>query len=59
VRRVFVNPQIIFKSEETSMYEEGCLSIPGVYEEIERPTKITIQALNEKGKPFTLEADGM
>lgn len=59
VRRVFVNPQIIYKSEETTRYEEGCLSIPGVYEEIERPVKITVQALNEFGKPFTLEADGM
>ncbi len=59
VRRVFVNPQIIYKSEETSSYEEGCLSIPGVYEEIVRPSKITVQALNEFGKPFTLEADGM
>ena len=59
VRRVFVNPQIIYKSDETTSYEEGCLSIPGVYEEITRPVKITVQALNEFGKPFTLEADGM
>ena len=59
VRRVFVNPQIIFKSEETSMYEEGCLSIPQVYESITRPVRVTVQALNEKGRPFTLEADGL
>lgn len=58
VRRVFINPSIIKTSEETSDYEEGCLSIPQVYESITRPSKVTVQALNEKGKPFTLEADG-
>src|SRR5574344_1873145 len=59
VRRVFVNPQIISTSAEMSDYEEGCLSIPGVYETIKRPAKVTVQALNEKGKPFTLDADGL
>ena len=39
-------------------YEEGCLSIPNVYEKISRPAKITVQALNEQGKPFTLNAEG-
>ncbi len=58
VRRVFINPQIIKTSEEVGEYDEGCLSIPQVYETITRPTKVTVQALNEKGKPFTLEADG-
>ena len=59
VKRVFINPQIIKTSEEVSDYEEGCLSIPQVYESITRPTRVTIQALNEKGRPFTLEADGL
>ncbi len=59
VRRVFINPQIISTSQETSFSEEGCLSIPGVYAEIERPAKITIQALNETGKMFTVDADGL
>ena len=59
VRRVFVNPQIVYKSDDLTSYEEGCLSIPGVYEDIMRPSKVTVQALNENGKPFTLEADGM
>lgn len=59
VRRVFINPQIIATSTELSDYEEGCLSIPKVYEKITRPVKVTVQALNEKGKPFTLEADGL
>ena len=59
VRRVFINPQIISTSTETGDYEEGCLSIPGIYEKINRPLKVTVQAVNEKGKPFTLEADGL
>lgn len=58
VPRVFINPQIIATSSEMCDYEEGCLSIPNVYEKITRPAKITIQALNEQGKPFTLEAEG-
>ncbi len=58
VRRVFINPQIIATSQETCEFEEGCLSIPNVWEYISRPAKVTVQALNEKGKPFTLEADG-
>jgi peptide deformylase len=59
VRRVFVNPQIMGTSEKTCMYEEGCLSIPGEYEEIERPEKVKIQAFDENGKSFVLEAEGM
>jgi peptide deformylase len=59
VRRVFVNPQIVWTSAEMSDYEEGCLSIPGVTENIRRPTKVKVQALNEKGRPFTLDADGL
>ena len=59
VKRVFINPQIIKTSEEVGDYEEGCLSIPQVYESITRPVRVTIQALNEKGRPFTLDADGL
>ena len=59
VRRVFINPQIIKTSEELSDYDEGCLSIPQVYETIRRPAKVTVQAINEHGKSFTLEADGL
>ena len=59
VKRVFINPQIIETSSELSDYEEGCLSIPKLYEKITRPVEVTVQALNEKGKPFTLKADGL
>ena len=59
VKRVFIYPQIIKTSEEVGEYEEGCLSIPQVYESISRPARVTVQALNENGKPFTLEAEGL
>ena len=59
IRRVFINPQIIATSEEIGDYDEGCLSLPKIYETIKRPVAVTVQALNEKGKPFTLEADGL
>ncbi|WP_296331956.1 peptide deformylase [uncultured Treponema sp.] len=59
VRRVFVNPQIIATSNDLCDYDEGCLSLPGFNETIKRPSKVTVQALNENGKPFTLEADGL
>ena len=59
VKRVFINPQIIKTSEEVGEYDEGCLSIPNVYETIVRPLQVTVQALNEHGKPFVLEADGL
>jgi peptide deformylase len=57
--RVFINPSIIETSPEQVKYEEGCLSIPGIWAEVVRPGKIKVQAWNEKGRPFTLEAEGL
>ncbi|AEJ20445.1 peptide deformylase [Gracilinema caldarium] len=57
--RVFINPTIIGTSSEIVQYEEGCLSIPGLYADVTRPEKVTIQAWNERGRPFTLDADGL
>ena len=59
VRRVFVNPQIVSTSSELGDYEEGCLSLPGFNESIRRPVKVKVQAMDEFGKKFTLEADGL
>lgn len=56
---VFINPEITATSVETVPYEEGCLSIPGVYEEVMRPQALQIQAWNEKGKLFKLECQGL
>ena len=55
---VFINPEIIASSGE-SMCEEGCLSVPGVYEKIRRAERVTVHALNRQGESFTLEADGL
>ncbi|HYR05159.1 MAG TPA: peptide deformylase [Gallionella sp.] len=55
--RVFINPEILASSGEEES-EEGCLSVPGVYEKVRRAEKVTVRALNEKGEPFTLEAEG-
>jgi len=56
--RVFVNPGLLTQEGEQTM-EEGCLSVPGVYEEVTRAAKITVRALGGDGKPFELEADGL
>ena len=57
--RVFINPSIIWTSQEQANMEEGCLSLPGFYAVVKRPGKIKIQAWNEKGRAFTLEVSGM
>jgi peptide deformylase len=57
--RIFINPSIIETSQELVKYEEGCLSLPGVWAEVSRPKTLTIQAWNEKGRPFTVEAAGI
>ena len=55
--RVFINPEIIASSGEEEC-EEGCLSVPGIYEKVRRAEKVTVRALSEKGEPITLEAEG-
>ncbi|MET0606056.1 MAG: peptide deformylase [Beijerinckiaceae bacterium] len=57
--QVFVNPEIIASSEDKAVYEEGCLSIPEYYEEVERPARVTVRYLDDKGIEKTLEADGL
>jgi peptide deformylase len=59
IPRVFINPVLKGVSPEVSLYEEGCLSIPGIYADVKRPEMISIDALDEKGKPFHLDADGL
>jgi peptide deformylase len=55
---VFINPKIIAKSGAQD-YEEGCLSVPGVYESVTRAEKITVEALDANGEKFTLDAEGL
>ena len=54
-----INPEIISRSKKTSIYEEGCLSLPGHYAEIERPESCIVEYLNYDGKQSTLKADGI
>ena len=57
--KVFINPEIIEKSEESTEMEEGCLSFPGIYQKISRSAKVKIKASDINGKEFTVEADGL
>ena len=57
--RVFINPEILSSSEEKSVYEEGCLSIPEYYEEVERPAKVRVRFMDVDGKVHEEEAEGL
>ena len=57
--RVFVNPEIVETSLEQGVFEEGCLSIPGVEAEVVRPLQVRVQAWNERGRPFSVDAEEM
>ena len=57
--RVFINPEIISSSEELSVYEEGCLSIPEYYAEVERPAQVKVSYLDRDGKEQVIDADGL
>jgi peptide deformylase len=55
----FVNPEIVWSSEEKSVYEEGCLSIPEYYEEVERPSRVRARYLDRQGARQEIEAEGL
>jgi peptide deformylase len=56
---VFVNPEILFKSETLKSYQEGCLSVPGLYDDVERPDVIRVRAQGPDGQVFERQADGL
>ena len=56
---VLINPKIVWASEETRVGDEGCLSVPGIYDGVERSTAIKVQAMDLEGKLQTLSAEGM
>ena len=56
---VFINPQVIWVSDETATYEEGCLSIPEYYEEVARPKAVKVKFLDLDGKPHEIQAEGL
>jgi len=56
--RVFINPKLL-KAEGSAVHEEGCLSVPGIYDKVTRAERITVEALDANGASFTLDADGL
>jgi len=57
--KAYINPEIIWASEEKQVYDEGCLSVPGVYDGVERPARVKVRAYDVKGEVFEQEADGL
>ncbi len=57
--RVFINPRIVAASPDEGDYEEGCLSIPGVYADVRRPLEITVEAWDERGTEYRRDFDGI
>jgi len=57
--RYFVNPEIVWRSEETLPYEEGCLSVPEIYDEVERPAQVKLRYLNYQGEVVEENAEGL
>lgn len=56
---VFINPEIEKLTDEMDQYQEGCLSVPGFYENVDRPQKVRVKALDRNGKPYELVAEGL
>ena len=57
--QVFVNPEILWSSEDRATYEEGCLSIPEFYDDVERPAQVKVKYLDLDGAPHEIEANGL
>ena len=56
---VLINPELLERSSDRKEWEEGCLSLPGIYDKVTRPERIRVRALNAQGEVFELEADGL
>ena len=56
---VLINPEIVKRSTETAVNEEGCLSVPLIYDRVERAARVTVRALGRDGQPFELDAEGL
>jgi peptide deformylase len=59
LQRVFINPEIVWSSDEKNVHEEGCLSIPEIYEDVERPSQVRVKYLDLEGKEQEIEASGL
>jgi peptide deformylase len=56
---VLVNPEIVARSDARAVREEGCLSVPGIYDKVERSEQITVRALGRDGEPFEMACEGL
>lgn len=56
---VLINPEIVERSAEMAVSDEGCLSVPQIYDRVERHARVTVRALDRKGEPFEMQADGL
>jgi peptide deformylase len=56
---VFINPELVWESPEKKTWKEGCLSVPEYYDEVTRPDRIIVRALDKEGQEFEVEADGL
>jgi peptide deformylase len=56
---VLINPEIVTRSAEMALNEEGCLSVPQIYDRVERHARVTVRALGRDGQPFEVEAEGL
>ena len=56
---VFVNPEIVWASDEKQVYDEGCLSVPGIYDGVERPARVKVRAQDTKGQFFEVDCEGL
>ena len=57
--RVLINPELLVQSDEMVFGDEGCLSVPAIYDKVPRHARVTVRALGRDGQPYELEADGM
>jgi peptide deformylase len=57
--RVFINPEIVWASDERVPCEEGCLSVPGIYDQVERPARVRVRAQDVEGRTFELDCEGL
>lgn len=57
--RVLINPEIVWASADKQVYDEGCLSVPGIYDGVERPARVRVKAFDTDGKPHEFDADGL
>lgn len=57
--QVFINPKIVWASEEVAKFQEGCLSVPDIWDDVERPVAVKVEYLDLDGKPQSVEADGL